>query len=123
MSLKILCVDDEIDVLNTMEETLSIKYDVFTAKSAEEGLQILEKEENISVIISDQYMDGISGIEFLKNCRENYPNAVRLLVSGYMDLVDVLPNIEYGIVNRFIKKPWSVASLYRIIDQSIVNIS
>ena len=116
---KMLCVDDDPAILELLVDALEMKYEVFTAENALDGLAILKDQPEINVVISDHYMEGMNGVDFLKEVQQIRKNSYRFLISGYMDLVDILPKIESGIITRFIKKPWSVNSLYRILDSSI----
>lgn len=118
-SPKILCVDDDKGILELLEEALEVKFNVFTADNAKDGLTIINAEPDIHIIISDHYMEGMNGVEFLTEVQKLRKDSFRFLISGYMDLVDILPKIESGIVTRFIKKPWSVNSLYRILDSVV----
>ena len=116
---KILCVDDDQGILELLEEALEIRFTVFTCENGMDGLKKIEEDPEINIIISDHYMEGINGVDFLTKVQEIRPDSYRFLISGYMDLVDILPKIESGIVTRFIKKPWSVNSLFRILDSTV----
>ena len=116
---KILCVDDDKSILTLLEDALSLKYDVIKAYDGEEALSILEDDKEINIVISDHYMDKMDGLTFFEELKIRRPETYRFLISGYMDLVSVLPKIEAGVVTRFIKKPWSIKSLYRILETTI----
>lgn len=104
---KILYVDDEVNNLSGFKATFRRDYKVFTAESAQKGLEILEQEDDFKVIISDQRMPEITGVEFLKTVVEKYPEPVRMLLTGYADIEDVILAINEGHVYRYITKPWN----------------
>lgn len=105
--IKILCVDDEPNVLNALKRFfLDEDYSILTATSGEEGLQTLEKED-VQVVISDYRMPGMNGVEFLKKVRELRPYTVRIVLSGYADTASIVAAINEGQIYKFIPKPWS----------------
>ncbi len=103
----ILLVDDEANILGSLRRLLRReKYELLTATSAEEGLKILEQKE-VNLIISDQRMPGMQGVEFLKKAMELYPDTIRIILSGYTDVDTVTAAINEGRVYQFILKPWN----------------
>lgn len=101
----ILIVDDEEAILESLELTLGIEYRVFTATSAEAGLEILDRED-IALVISDQVMPGMSGVEFLEKVIERNPRATRMMLTGYADMPSLIAAINEGRIWRYIPKPW-----------------
>jgi len=101
----ILVVDDEQAILESIELTLGAEYQVFTATSAEQGLAILDREE-IALVISDQVMPGMRGVEFLEKVIERNPRAIRILLTGYSDMPSLVRAINEGRIYRYIAKPW-----------------
>ena len=101
----ILIVDDEPAILESLELTLGSDYRVFTATRGEDGLGILEREE-IALIISDQVLPGLSGVEFLEKAIERNPGAIRMLLTGYADIGSLARGINEGRIYRYIQKPW-----------------
>ena len=102
----LLFVDDEENILHSLERACRHDgYKIFTAASGPEALQLLEDNE-IHVVVSDQRMAIMSGIEFLKNVKARFPNTVRIVLSGYTDLDAVTQAINEGAVYKFISKPW-----------------
>jgi len=101
----ILVVDDEEAILESIELTLAGEYRVFTAQTGEEGLEILEREE-IDLVIADQVMPGMSGVEFLERAIELNPRAVRMMLTGYADISSLIRAINEGRIYRYIAKPW-----------------
>ena len=103
--LGILLLDDEEGILESLELTLGEEYRVFAARTGEEGLAILEREE-IALVISDQVMPGMSGVEFLEKVKERRPAAIRMMLTGYADLSSLTRAINQGQIYRYIPKPW-----------------
>ena len=101
----ILVVDDEEAILESLELTLAPEYRVFTASTGAEGLEILEREE-VALIIVDQVMPGMSGIEFLEKVSERRPRAIRMLLTGYADMASLIRAINDGRIYRYLDKPW-----------------
>jgi two-component system response regulator HupR/HoxA len=101
----ILVVDDEEAILESLEFTLGTEYDVFTAQSAEEGLEILDRED-VALVISDQVMPGMSGVEFLERVIERNPRAIRIMLTGYADMASLVRAINEGRIYRYLPKPW-----------------
>jgi len=113
----LLVVDDEPDVLKSVKDLLRLEYNVFTATKAADGLKIMEENE-IHVVMTDQRMPGITGVEFLKNVRGEFPEAVRLLFTGYADIKAVIDAINAGSVYRYITKPWDPDELQTVIREA-----
>src|SRR5688500_20269491 len=89
----ILVVDDEPDVVRSVKDLLRLDYKVYTATSADEGMKILQ-ENAIDVIMTDQRMPEMTGVEFLKRARDPHPDATRLLFTGYADISAVIRSEE-----------------------------
>jgi two-component system response regulator HupR/HoxA len=101
----ILIVDDEPAILESLELTLGEDYRVFTAESGEAGLAVLEKED-VSLIISDQVLPSMSGVEFLERAIELNPQAIRMMITGYADIGSLARAVNEGRIYRYIAKPW-----------------
>ena len=101
----VLIVDDEPAIRESLELTLASEYRIFTASSGAEGLEILE-QENISCIIADQVMPGMSGVEFLEAASERNPAAIRMMLTGYADMPSLVRAINDSRIYRYIPKPW-----------------
>src|SRR4051812_22571564 len=95
----ILVVDDEPDVVQSVKDLLRLDYDVHTATSAAQGMKILQ-EKPIDVIMSDQRMPEMTGVEFLQKAKDPHPDATRLLFTGYADIHAVIDAINQGNVYR-----------------------
>lgn len=105
---RILFVDDEALILNSLKRGLSDEpYEKFFATSGEDALKILEKHD-ISVLVTDMKMPGMSGLDLLKAVREPYPDLVKIVLSGYTQLPQVLVTVNQGDIFKFITKPWDL---------------
>jgi len=106
--IKILCVDDERNVLKSLERLfLDDDYEIFLADSGEEGLKLLESNGPFQVIISDYRMPVMNGVDFLKAVYELMPETVRIVLSGYADAGAIVAAINEGHIYKFIPKPWN----------------
>lgn len=106
----ILIVDDEADVVKSLQDFLRLEYRVLGATSALRAMELLAGQD-VHVVLSDQRMPGMSGVEFLGRVRQKSPDTIRVLLTGYSDLQAVVDAINIGNVYRYIPKPWSVEEL------------
>jgi signal transduction histidine kinase len=112
-----LVVDDEPDILDAIERLFRRDYCVLTARTAKEALAIVE-EEHVQVVMTDQRMPRMSGIEFLAELRQTHPEIVRVLFTGYSNIDHVIDAINQGHVYRYISKPWKPAELKLFVAQA-----
>jgi response regulator RpfG family c-di-GMP phosphodiesterase len=117
-TVKILYVDDEANNLMSFKATFRTEYQVFTAISAEEGRKVLEKEKEISIIISDQRMPNETGVQLFESILRLYPDTIRILLTGYTDIQAVIDAINKGQVYRYLTKPWNADELRSAITQA-----
>lgn len=115
---KILYVDDEESNLRIFKDTFRRVFDVYTATSGKEGLKILE-EQKIDLILSDQRMPEMSGVEFLQHTLTTYPDTNRILVTGFSDFDAVENAINKARVFQYIQKPWDEKSLLHTIEDAL----
>ena len=101
----ILCVDDEPNILRSLQWMLHKEFNVMTAMDGASALELLRKHD-FDVIVSDQRMPGMIGSEFLRQACEVAPRAMRILLTGYSDMQAILKSINEGEVFRFVTKPW-----------------
>jgi signal transduction histidine kinase len=118
MKHSILCVDDEVDNVESLERLFRRKYKVFTATSGVEALRVLERER-ISLIVTDQRMPGMTGVELLAASREHQPDAIRILLTGYTDIDSVIAAVNSGQIYRYVTKPWDPVDLGNAVDKAI----
>ncbi|WP_316841221.1 response regulator [Pedobacter gandavensis] len=109
-SINVLYIDDESHNLNSFKAGFRRMFNVFTAESAEEGRKVLEKQL-IHVIITDQRMPVMTGIEFLESIIPDFPEPIRILLTGYADINAVIDAINKGQVYKYIQKPWMAEDL------------
>jgi len=115
----VLCVDDEEAILHSLKRLLRKEgYQLLTATSADEGLKILE-ENDVHLVISDQRMPQMSGTEFFAAVKEQYPDTIRIILSGYTDVDSITESINKGHVYKFFLKPWNDQSLKLEIRQAL----
>ena len=105
-SRTLMLVDDEPNILTALKRLLRRDgYEILTANSGEEGLALLE-DNAVDVIVSDQRMPGMMGVDFLRAAKEKYPDTVRIVLSGYTELKSVTDAVNEGAVYKFLTKPW-----------------
>lgn len=102
---KILCVDDETANLRLLERLFRDSYEVFTAPSGAEGLELLAVHD-VALIVSDQRMPGMPGIDFLKQAAAMRRQTVRIMLTGYTDAGTLVDAINSGVVYKYVTKPW-----------------
>lgn len=118
--VKILCVDDEKNVLRALRRVfLDDDYEILSALSGEEGLNLLRTDEEIQIVISDYRMPGLNGIDFLREVYRNWPNTIRMVLSGYADTAAVVEAINDGQIFKFIPKPWDEKELRTTIQMGL----
>lgn len=101
----VLVVDDEVRSQDAMRRTLDEDFTVLTASGADEARVHLERHD-VSVILCDQRMPGLTGVAFLKEVRERWPDTVRIVISGYTDSEDIIAGINDAGIYQYILKPW-----------------
>ncbi|MFA6921663.1 MAG: EAL domain-containing protein [Gallionella sp.] len=117
----LLLVDDEENVLMALKRILRREgYKILTASSAEEGMELLAQNQ-ISVVLSDQRMPGMSGVEFLRRVKTMHPNVVRMILSGYTEVGTLTDAINKGEIYQFITKPWENDALTAMIREAFVR--
>ena len=105
--IRILFVDDEENILLSIKRLLMKEdFDVLTAGSGEEGLEVLKKNPDVGVVVSDQRMTGMDGVEFLEKAWEVVPDSIRIMLTGYDDTEIARGAINKGGAYRYITKPW-----------------
>ncbi|QJB33865.1 response regulator [Chitinophaga oryzae] len=115
--IHILYIDDEIHNLNAFKASFRRLYNVFTATSAEEAVKLLGEHE-FHIIISDQRMPKMTGIEFFESILEKYPEPIRMLLTGYADINAVVDAINKGQVYKYFSKPWNEEELKHNIEKA-----
>ncbi|PUZ27922.1 two-component system response regulator [Chitinophaga parva] len=115
--IHILYIDDEVNNLNAFKASFRRIYTVQTATSAEEAEKLLESN-TFHIIISDQRMPKMTGIEFFESILERYPEPIRVLLTGYADINAVIDAINKGQVYKYFSKPWNEDELKHNIEKA-----
>lgn len=116
----ILLIDDEEAILEIMTMALADEgYDLRTAGSAEEALALLKESPDVSLIISDQLMPGMTGVQFFTQARHICPDALRVLLTGYTDTDAIIDAINSGGIHRYLTKPWRREELLHTIREML----
>ncbi|BAU08734.1 two-component system response regulator [Fischerella thermalis CCMEE 5330] len=115
---KILVVDDEPDNLDLLYRTFRRDFQVLKADSGMNALQVLAAEGEVAVIISDQRMPEMKGTEFLSKTVPQFPNTVRIILTGFTDIEDLVEAINAGQVYKYITKPWDPAELKAVVQRA-----
>lgn len=121
MNMKILIVDDDTNLLDSMRRGLCRRYNLVVARGPDEGLRAVKEEGPFSVVISDLRMPGMDGVRFLERVRELEPTTVRMMLTGHGDLDAAMAAVNEGSVFRFMTKPCSAETLIRALDAGIAQ--
>ena len=114
----LLIVDDELANLQKLQRAFIGQYNIYSALSGEEALKILENTP-VDAIITDQKMPDMTGIELLEISQKNYPNLVRIILTGFTDVEDLIAAINTGKVHKYITKPWEPEALRLAIQEAL----
>jgi serine/threonine-protein kinase len=114
---RVLCVDDEPHVLRALQWLLQTDFEIHSAASAQEALRLVSRHD-FDVVVSDQRMPGVTGVEFLREVRKIAPRAMRILLTGYSDLDAMVRSVNESEVFRFITKPWDIRELPKLIGEA-----
>ncbi len=121
-TLYLLCVDDEAEILKALRRVFRHEsFKVLTASSGPEALAIMERTENIALILSDQRMPEMTGSTFLQLAKKMAPDIPRMILTGYSDIADAIEAINQGGAQKFLEKPWDDAELLRIVRESFFH--
>jgi response regulator RpfG family c-di-GMP phosphodiesterase len=113
----VLYVDDEEHNLMSFKATFRIKYKVYTAISGEEAIKIMDSEP-IDIIITDQRMPNMTGVQFLENIIDKHSDPMRILLTGYADLNAVIDAVNKGKIFHYLTKPWNEEELDMTIQRA-----
>ncbi len=113
----LLVVDDEADVGDSVHDLLRKEFIVLRARNADEGLKLM-RENEVHIIMTDQRMPKVSGVELLRSIRAGHPQAIRMLFTGYADLDSVIAAINQGHIFKFLKKPWQPEDLEQAVREA-----
>jgi response regulator RpfG family c-di-GMP phosphodiesterase len=116
----LLIIDDEPDVCDSVHDLLRREFRVLKANSAEEGYRLMQEEE-VHIVMSDQRMPQITGIELLTKLKARHPQAIRMLFTGFADLESIITAINQGHIFQFLKKPWPPEELLAAVRQAALE--
>ncbi len=116
---RILIVDDEEAILETMTFTFMDLYEVFTSTDARKALETLDEKSPIACVITDQRMPGMTGVEFLAEASRRHPETVRIMLTGFADAEATIQAINDGQVYAYINKPWEPDELKQIVKRAV----
>jgi len=116
--ITVLYIDDEMNNLVSFKAAFRSDYLIFLANSTSEADEILINNPQIQIVISDQRMPDITGVEFLESVKEKYPNMIRILLTGYSDIDVVINAINKGMIFRYLEKPWNSVEMKMSIDNA-----
>ena len=114
----ILYIDDEVENLRGFQFLFKKNYNIYTAVSAEEGFTILKKNK-IKLVIADQRMPKMSGVDFFEIASKMYPDIIRIILTGYSDIEAIIKAINKGRIFKYVTKPWDKDELKLIIDNAL----
>jgi len=114
----VLVVDDETRVTSTLNRLLKQEYDTFTANNAQDALDVIRRNR-INVVVSDQRMPNMTGVDLLSKVKLISPNTTRVLLTGYSDLDAIVGSINQGEIFQFIQKPWNNQALLETVNRGM----
>ncbi|RLD99344.1 MAG: adenylate/guanylate cyclase domain-containing response regulator, partial [Bacteroidetes bacterium] len=114
----ILYIDDEQDNLTVFYSAFRRNFKVYLGNSAQEGMEIMKKH-SVHLVLADQRMPEMTGIEFLEKVKLEYPDCIRMVLTGFTDVEAIIQAINKGRVYRYITKPWSKDDLKITIDHAL----
>jgi len=115
---KILVVDDQVEILNALERQLKNDYKVYTSSNGEEALDLLKKN-SFAVVLADQRMPGMTGVDFLARSLSIQPDIVRILITAYADIQASIDAVNKGQIYYYISKPWEPEELRLIVQRAV----
>jgi DNA-binding NtrC family response regulator len=116
---KILYVDDEEINLELFAINFKDSYEVLTAHDGYGGLEVLESNVDISIVISDMKMPGMNGIEFIKKARQKYPNKKYYILTGFEITNEIKEALSNGLILEYFCKPFEIEKMHRIIAEAL----
>jgi CheY-like chemotaxis protein len=116
---RVLVVDDEEAILETMTFTFQDEYEVLTSSDARRALELLDEKAPVAVVLTDQRMPNMSGVEFVTEVCKRHPATVRIILTGFADMRAIIEAINAGHVYAYISKPWEPDHLKQVMKQAV----
>ena len=113
----ILIVDDEPEMLFSLRGLLRREFEVYTATSGQEGIDLMQTHD-IHIVMTDQRMPEMTGVEFLTQVKCTHPGAIRLIFTGYAEIKAVINAINHSNVFRYVTKPWDPETLLKVLREA-----
>lgn len=119
-AIKVLFVDNEENILTSLRRlTMNEDFEILLANSAAEALDLLKGAENVALIVSDQRMPDMTGVEFLAKARNAAPDALRIILTGYADINATIDAINIGGAYRYLSKPWVDEDMLEVLRDGV----
>ncbi len=118
VKLKLLYVDDEKINLTNFEIAFKRHYQIFTANSGQEALEVLNEVEDIGIVVADQRMPGMTGVQLLEEVKAQNSDAVRIILTAYTEVSDIIDAINKGQIYHYIVKPWVENELLQLLEKA-----
>ena len=119
-AITILLVDEEKNILRALQRLLMDEnYQVLTATNGEEALALLAAHPGVQLVMADYRIEGLDGIDFLKQVKEGWPNTIRIVLSGFADMASIVLAINEGQIYKFVPKPWNDEELRMTIAKAL----
>lgn len=116
--LKILLVEDDQESMNFFVSCFQEEYNILCASSGEEALERFEQEDDISMVLSDQAMPGMTGVDLLTHIYQQNESVIRIIITGFLNTADIIAAINKGHIYQFIVKPWELVQMRMILSQA-----
>ncbi len=116
--LTILFVEDDPESTELFVSCFADEYNILTAESAEEALEIFNQASDLAMVLSDQNMPGMTGVDLLSRLYASNPDIIRIIITGYIDISDTIDAINKGHIYQFILKPWDIVQMRMILGQA-----
>lgn len=114
--ISILYIDDELNNLQSFMANFRLRYNIHIAISGEEAKNILKNNPEIEIIITDQRMPNMTGVEFLESIIDEFPNPIRMLLTGYADMSAVIDAVNKGKIFHYMSKPWNEEEIIKVVE-------
>ncbi|MCI5142714.1 MAG: response regulator [Candidatus Electrothrix sp. ATG1] len=116
--LKLLYVDDEKVNLTNFTIAFKSKYHVYTANSGQEALDVFKDNSDIAIVITDQRMPGMTGVELLQHIKKHNKDVIRIILTAYTEVADIIDSINKGHIYQYIVKPWVENDLLQVLNKA-----
>ncbi|MCI5221955.1 MAG: response regulator [Candidatus Electrothrix sp. AR4] len=119
--LKLLYVDDEKVNLTNFTISFRAKYQIYTASSGQEALKVFKDNDDIAIVITDHRMPGMTGVELLQHIKKHNNDVIRIILTAYTEVSDIIDSINMGQIYQYIVKPWVENDLLQVLDKASEN--